>query len=35
MKNVELTNRSSDRRAGDIDFVEPSVYKGVQYTNET
>ena len=26
MKNVELTGRSSERRANDIDSIGPSVY---------
>ena len=26
MKNVELTDESSERRADDIDFIGPSVY---------
>ena len=36
MKNVELTNRKSDRRAENRDFIEPLMYKvnlSVQYTN--
>ena len=26
MKNVELTDRNSERQADDIDFIGPSVY---------
>ena len=34
MKNVEQTNRISDRQADSSDFIGPSVY-GVQYRTET
>ena len=34
MKNVELTDQSKKRRAGDIDFIEPSVYE-IWYKKET
>ena len=36
MKNVELANQKSDRRAENRDFIEPLMYKAnlsVQYTN--
>ena len=34
MKNVELTDQSSNRRADDIDFIGP-LFIRIQYTKET